>query len=349
MGNVLDQCFCLVEDPFDPKVDPRKNFTFTKAKLSATLDIFNIAELDSYFIKIGMFRDAVDRVANFLEGDGYDVATNTNTPAFLIQAPRGAGRSSLANQIAYQVKQYIGGDCALQTVPVVGENDAKLLFLIKKRLETHIQRYGIQDCTSTFTTYPDNLLMSSNGPDLTLLSTIFEELTVCLKGAPPMLLIVEEIDYPKIGWISNLYRMVSPLNVVLIILTSDYRIRKHFEQLMNDGTLTGCWVGLNNLDRQAAIDFMIERLDWFRKEECDAKKLDVFPFDPSVFTQAFKDEDKGVKKLLGLFGRAFTFKLNELNDHPEPENLTLEELLITWEYFDGSFRKVVRETGAKKV
>jgi hypothetical protein len=352
--NILNDCFCLMEDPFDPKIDPRKNFSFAdkKAFLTQALDIFKFEELEYYFVKTGMFKNAVEKVEGFLGDSNYAVAAN-NPPTFLIEAPRGAGRSSLANQIAYQVKQYINGDCALETVPVVGEDEAKLVFAIKKLLEAHIQRNKIPACEMVFTIYPDTLVLSPNGPDLVFLSTIFQQLRNCMLSATPLILIIEEITYERMGWMSNLYTMLAPLNVVLIFLASDYRVRKQYEKLITNGDLTGCWVGLNKLDQQSAINFLIERLDWFRKDKCDPTKLKVFPFDPKVFAQAFKDEKKGVKLLLIIFRRAFNLKVKELNTMEnagqKPEELTLEELLITWEYFDSGYREEVRAKATKKV
>lgn len=369
--NVLNECFCLVEDPFDPKVDPHKKFSFSdrKASLSRSLDIFNIAELEYYFIKIGMFKDAVDQVANFLLGSGFNVASN-NPPTFLIEAPTGAGRSSLASYIAYQVKKHSGGKSALQTVPVGTEDEAKLAFSIKKLLEMHVKHENLSDCETVFVTYPDTLILGPNGPDMSFLSTIFQQLSTCMVGAPPLLLIIEEITYERMGWLSNLYKMLAPLNVILIFLTNDVRVRKQYEKLRSNGDLTGCRVRLGKLDEQAAVDFFVQRLDSFRREKCDETKRNVFPFDPKVFTQAFKDEEKhggegeqekaasraiGVKLLLNLFRQAFNLKLLELNQyfiesagkHPKPE-LKLEELLITWDYFNNAYQNVIRAAAIKK-
>jgi hypothetical protein len=204
-------------------------------------------------------------------------------------------------------------------------------------------------------TYPDNLIwVPPNGPDMSLLTTVFQQWATCLVGAPPLLLIIEEITYERMGWMANLFKMLAPLNVVLIFLTSEYRVRRQYERLIATGDLTGSWVGLEKLDEQTAVDFLIERLNWFRTNPCDATRTNVFPFDPKVFPQAFKDEKKGVKLLLIILRRAFNLKVKELNQHfmgnagQPPRQLTVEELLITWEYFDDGYRNEIRTAATIK-
>lgn len=346
--NVLDSCFCLIEDPFNPKVDPRSNFSFVdnKTTLLLTLNIFKFKELEDYFVKIGMFGTAVQKVSDFLAPGDYDVGIN-NAPSFLIEAPGGAGRRSLANQIAYQLKQYINGDCALETVPVVGEDVARLVFSIKKILESHVQNKNIPGCDAVFTIFPDSLVNPITGPDLNLLTLMFTQLNQHMLGAPPLILLVQEITDGRKRWISTLQTMLAPLNIVLIFLTSEYEVRRHYENLIN-GNLNGCWVGLEKMDQQSATDFLTARLDSFRKNQCDPAKQNVFPFDPAVFQLAFQDENKGVNRLLSHFRRAFNLKVKELNQHQQPELLTVDELRITWKYFAEGVRETVQEKVTNK-
>jgi hypothetical protein len=358
---VLRECYCLEDNPFDPSRDPQNTFDFraNKASLVKPLDIFNISALEPFFIKIGKFQEAVDEVEEFLIENNWTPGVD-QPPTFLVKAENGMGRTTLANYIAYLVKdQRVAGVASLYTQDVPDENFAQFAFSLKKVIEVHAKESRITGCDSVFSTFPDALLdpPGGGGPRLNLLNNVFQMLVKPLSNAPPLLLVVESITYEREDWMYRLYKMLSPLNVVFIFLTTDERVRMSYNELVEAGSMAGRSVELEALDQALTLKFFNVRFGLYRAAGPCAGQWYLFPFGQDIFDQAFKpekdDEESptfGIKFLLAVFRGALNLKINRLSKafaQPNPQ-LPPDELAIIWNDVEDAFKRVVRKTARAK-
>jgi hypothetical protein len=353
---VLKECFCLEDNPFDPGRDPQCNFDFraSKASLAKPLDIFNINGLEPFFIKIGKFREAVEKAEAFIVESGWTPGVDL-PPTFLVQAESGAGRSSLANYIAYLVKdRVIQGDAALHTETVQTEDYAQLVFSLKKVIEVHASTFSVDATKNAFAAYPDTLL-DANAPKLNHLNNLFQMLARPMAAAPPLLVVVESITYKRRDWMQRLYETLSPLGVVLIFLTDEDRVRVAYDALTAPGDMSGCAVELGPLDKTLAVDFFDTRFRPYRLIGCGQANWELYPFGQDIFNMAFMSEAGespayGVKFLLAVFRRALNTKIYKLTPSfsqagaqgGKPQ-LPPEQVVITWTDVEDAFRGVLRK------
>ncbi len=357
---VLKECYCLEDNPFDPSHDPQSTFDFraNRASLAKPLDIFNISELEPFFVKVGKFQEAVDEVGQFLIENAWTPGVD-QPPTFLVKAQNGVGRTTLANYVAYLVKeQCVAGPAALYTLDVPNEDFAQLAFSLKKLIEVHARENKVAGCDIIFVTYPDTLLDSGTGPKLPLLNNVFQMLTKPMSDAPPLLVVMESITYEREDWMFRLYKMLSSLNVVLIFLTDDERVRMTYNELVEGGAMDGRSLELEPLDKALTLEFFDMRFGLYRPGGQCKGQWDLFPFGQDIFDIAFTpekdDEDDpafGVKFLLTVFRGALNVKINKLSPSFAQANPQLppKQVAITWKDVEVAFRRAVRKAARGRV
>jgi hypothetical protein len=334
---LLMECFSLVEHPFEPEADARRglNFRALGVSLARPLDVFRVEALDSYFVRVGPFRDAVQQIDDYLVANGYP--SGVSAPAFLIEGARGVGRTTLASFLGYRIKTRSAGIASLNNVPVTTEHFGRLLFTIKNLVNLHVTRHQIPNCETAFALFL-NADINPQDPSINYLGQIFAELAQCMAAAPPLILVIESLTWERRTWIERLYALLSPLNIVLVFLTDDRRVHNFFRELRTGSTLNGREVSLDKLDRQMAEEFLKHRLDIFRSHPSPIEKTGLFPFVAQTLNQTIRPGEKiGIKLLEQILRGAFNVKMEELypqflNTQPPDPQFQPEQLLIPFDY-----------------
>jgi hypothetical protein len=344
---VLTECFSLTEHPFEPKVDPllNVNFRMMGVSLSRALDVFRVAELKDYFLQVGPFKQAVADIESFLSGPG----SGGTAPAFLIEGGEGVGRSTMANYVGYLIKEQNQGAASLNTVPVPSDHFGKLLFTIKSLIALHVKQHNVPNCEAAFALFSDEVI-GPQDPSVNYLSTIFAQLVSPMAVAPPLILIVESINWDRRDWMMRLYDLLSKLNIVLVFLTEDQKVYNIFQNLGSGPKLSGLAVSLDALDRQMAEEFLIERMGRFRSKPSPIDKQGLFPFASQALNGALR-KNLEIKKLEVLCRGAFNNKLSELssrfkatNGQPPNPPIGAAELVISFDDFGNYVRQVIRSS-----
>ena len=344
---LLRECFSLVEHPFEPEADPRRNINFRTlgVSLARPLDVFRVKELESYFVRVGPFNDAVQQIDAYLGAQGYP--GGGNAPAFLIEGAKGVGRTTMASFLAYRIKTRAGDVASLNNVLVTTEHFGRLLFTIKNLVNVHVTRHKIPNCEAAFAFYPDAAI-NPQDPEVSYLGQIFAELGQCMGISPPLILVIDSLTWERRSWVERLYALLSPLNIVLAFLTDDRRIYNAFRDLRSGPTLNGLEVSLDKLDRAMAEDFLKHRLEIFRCDKSPIGRTGLFPFVSQALNQTIPPGEKiSIKLLEQIFRGAFNIKLEELapqyvNAQPPNPQFQPEQLLIPFDYLSRYYSQALR-------
>jgi hypothetical protein len=330
---LLKECFSLLEHPFEPKTDPQTGLNFKQlgVSLARPLDIFRVEDLRKYFAQVGPFASAVTAVETFLGQTGYPAGA---PPAFLIEGAKGFGRSTMASFLAYKIKAKNGGGASFYNVPVTSEHWGRLLFTIKNLIKQHVTTHHIQNCDAAFALF-SNEDINPQDPSVNYLGQIFAQLAQCMVGPPPLVLAIESITWQRLDWITGLFDLLNPLNVVLIFLTDDRRVYNIFANLRNGPNLTGFELRLAPFDKQMATQFLTERLDIFRDANAPQGRTGLFPFRSQTMDLTLPDNKRlSIKLLEQVFRVAFNRKLRELtavydaNSGPQGNQQALQDALL---------------------
>jgi len=343
---VLSECFSLLEHPFEPQGDPRRNLDFQAlgVSLAKTLDVFKVKELGAFLLRTGPFETGINTIDGFLDG----LPAGGDAPAFLIEGSKGVGRSTMANYIASRIKERNQDKASLYEITVGSEHFGKLLFTIKAKIAAHIRKFQVSDCDDALNSYSE-IAINPQDPSQEFLLQIFTDLRACLAGAPPLVLVIESINFMRQDWIEKLSDALGQLNVVLIFLTEDPRVRNHFVALRNGALLKGIEVRLTPLDRQMAEDFLKARLEAFRADQTPLDRAGLFPFVSQVLMEAIPPgKTIGIKLLEYIVHGAFNMKVEELapkfpapNQEPNPP-IMLEQMVIPFEYLKRYYASSLR-------
>jgi hypothetical protein len=346
MQRLLLECFSLEEHPFEPEADQRGlNFRALGVSLARPLDVFRVGGLEPYFVRVGPFNDAVQKIDAYLAAQGYP--GGGNAPAFLIEGAKGVGRTTMASFLGYRIKTLGGGSASLNNVPVTTEHLGRLLFTIKNLVNLHVTRHQIPNCEGAFALF-SNADINPQDPSINYLGQIFAELAQCMGAAPPLILVIESITWERRDWITRLYAHLSPLNIVLVFLTDDRRIYNAFRDLRSGPTLNGLEVSLDKLDRRMAEEFLIHRLESFRSNQSPIAHRGLFPFVAQALNQTIPPGEKiGIKLLEQIFRGAFNIKLQELspqylNAQPPNPQFQPQQLLIPFDYLRRYYSSALR-------
>jgi hypothetical protein len=358
MKRVLEDWWCLDTHPFEPDRDRRRNFDFRRqgVSLENPLDVFYVNELVHYYARIGAFGDAEKEIRHVLQTLRYP-GGGVVPPAVLIEGANGAGRSSLANLIAYIVQDRWRAvdpdrakDAQLLEVPVTGENFAKLLFTIKQSVQQHADECGLQACQSIFRTWSDEAVGGANNPEEGYLETFLLRLKQCMRAAPPLILLIEPIKYQQREWVNRLHAILAPLNIMPIFTTENPNVTAVVRGSISQSRLRGVTLCLRGLTEQETCELLMERLATFRPDGAPPDRQDLFPFAPEAIEQAFRDQANGlpIKLALMLLRDAFNAKLSELAELPEDPTPARDALLVRWEDFVGSYSEKVRQATQRR-
>jgi len=342
---VLQKYYLFESHPFEPTIDARTQFDFQRQNVSllTELNVFQYTELKSCFIEVGPFAKAIADLSQYFGALGYSSAGG-DQPALLIQGSPGSGRGSMANYAADIVKQIITqsgcGLPSLKTVFVPTESQGKLLILIKQKIEAHLNKNPQQGVQDIFAEYKD--LIDPKAPDQSFLEALLNALKTPLTAAPPLILIVDPITWDRRDWIKWLYRLVSPLNVLLIFITEEYRVVPFFDDLVDKNMIQGKSVRLTGLSVTEGLKFAEARLDHFRSTNVDPK---VFPFELDAFQKIFTGPPEGrvgVKFLIQVLRGSLNRKMSKLSQSYTAPPPLPTDIRITWADIAESYEIIIR-------
>jgi hypothetical protein len=344
---VLANHFYLEDHPFSPHIDHQNNFDFQKNKalLTKPLDVFRVNDLDRYYSKVGVFGSEIARVTAFLNNLG--LIDEGRPPAILVEGERGCGADSMANYIAYLIKQRCQAPPTLLSMPPVdSENRAKGLLAAEMTLEMHIEEQHLQGCDALLRRFNERI--HPTDPDEMLLKLLFSNLRPKLEGAPWLILISGPVTYLRSDWINTLHEQLSPLNVSFIFITDDPKVTVQFESQVQTGNIIpGHTVRLTGLDRKEGQDLLEARMKFFRLANSPANKVGLFPFEQVAFDQLFQGHPQNkvvIKKLIEHCQRALNKKVGELS---RAQGAAPPSPFITWDYFTTTLAEVIRAGGAR--
>jgi hypothetical protein len=349
--NVLRELFFLSDNPFAPSEDPQRNFRFGTrgAYLNRALNVFEVAELLEYFVKVGPFGSAVTDLDEYLENTGYPQG-GAYPPAFYIYGATGAGRSTMAYYIAHRIRERAGpAGVMLGEVPVKGSDLAKHLFSIKGFIKRHATRQEAEAALEIIKEYETQ--MNALEPNERLLKEMFTMLRPNMMGLPPLILVMENLEYVHHDrWFGELYRTLKELNVVFIFIGED-ALADRFEGLLRSKVISGLIVSLDKLDRQAGVEFLQRRVETFRLPTLPPGRHNLFPFIEQELDVAFKDPAAlDLRYMLNLLNGALKLRLKKLAPFyaapragGDPPQFADEELCITAELIEESIKTLMRK------
>jgi hypothetical protein len=347
----LRELFFLVDNPFSPTEDTERKFRFGTrgAYLNRALNVFEIKELLEYFVKVGYFKSAVDDLTEYLDNTDYPKG-GAYPPAFYIYGASGAGRSTMAYYIAHRIKELSKqAEAALGEIPVKGSDLAKHLFSIKGFIKRHAAKHEVQACLDIIQEY--DAQMTAAEPNERLLKEMFSMLRQSMIDLPPLILIMENLEYIHHDrWFGELYTILKDLNVVLIFI-GDNALTDRFERLLRDEVISGLVVSLSSMDREMGTSFLQSRVDTFRLSTFPAGANRLFPFFEPELAVAFKDPPVlNLRYMLNLLNTALKLKLRKLapfytgQEGPgAAPQFSEDELRITAELIEDSIKTLMKK------
>jgi hypothetical protein len=349
--DVLRELFFLVDNPFSPAEDTKRKFKFGTrgAYLNRALNVFEVTELLNYFVEVGYFKSAVDDLKEYLSNTDYPQG-GAYPPAFYISGASGAGRSTMAYYIAYRIKELSKpAEAALGEVPVKGSDLAKHLFSIKGFIKRHAIKHKVQACLEIIQEYETQ--MTAAEPNERMLKEMFSMLRPSMIGMPPLILIMESLEYVHHDkWFGELYTTLKDLNVVFIFIGDDALTDK-FEGLLRSKVISGLIVSLSSLDRNVGTDFLQQRVDTFRLPTFPAGANNLFPFFEQELAVAFKDPPAlNLRYMLNLLNTALKLKLRALASSYTDQGgasaapqFSQDDLRITAELIEESIKNLMKK------
>jgi len=348
---VLRELFFLADNPFSPGEDTQRNFKFGTrgAYLNRALNVFEVKELLEYFVKVGYFKSAVEDLDKYFLNSDYPKGGDY-PPAFYIYGASGAGRSTMAYYIAHQIKERCKpAEAMLGEVVVKGSDLAKHLFSIKGFIKRHVKNQpghpGLEIIEEIETQ------MTAAEPNERLLKEMFAMLRPSMIGLPPLILIMENLEYIHHDrWFGELYTNLRNLNVVFIFIGDD-ALADRFEGLLRSEEISGIKVSLSSLDQKTGTEFLQQRVDTFRLPTFPDTADPLFPFFEQPLAVAFKDPPVlNLRYLLNLLNTAFKLKLKILTPlysnqraTDEPPQLCEKDLRITAELIEESIKTLMKK------
>ena len=338
MGDILKGYYSFTAHPFDPALDPKTAFDFKARGVSLLkeLDVFRFTDLKSCFLEVGPFQVASETLRGHLAGRAYDPVTG-DPPMILIQGAPGTGLDSMAKYAAYLVRESApGSDLKLDSVGVGTDSQAKFLMLLVQTIESYMK--DVPGAAKVFNKYEK--LLDPKAPDLGYLQPLLSELKGPAAAAPGIILTIGPITYDRRDWISWLYKLLNPLNVLPILLTDDPRVAAKFDGLVG-GDIQGVAIRLSGFTSAEGREFAKRRLEYFRGNPVDPG---LFPYEESAVTKMFAELPEGrlgvklfIRVLRGSLNRKVIKLAPTFKEPPPPAT----ETQITWDDVLDSYKAFI--------
>ena len=328
--------FGLSDNPFDPETDPKRQLAFPPNSLRKPLNIFQRAELEEYFARVGSFGTAVQDIESFLKTR----KVSDGPPAILIEGPRNSGVESTAYLAAQRVAQRSPGGAKKArrvNIDIRTENYAELLSQIDVNLRLHLKLIGMSgpDMQAIF----DLVEINRAAPREQAFHTLFSMLRDPLASAPWLVVVLRPITFERRERIPQLYDTLAPLSIAPIFIAHEPSVRTFFRGWNRD-SIKGVALKIGALTKDDALDLLRRRLDHFRSDPLPADKWPEFPFRRSAVESMFDDGEKAIGFVLEAFHGALDIKLSK-EAVPDPT--------ITWDTIAEYYTERLKKPAPKKL
>ena len=333
-----ERYFHLRDNPFAPEQGLHVRPDIELKLFEGQLDAFR------YFIQLEAFAKAQELIDDLVYGETTSLLTGT-LPCVIIVGPRGAGRGTMADYLAYRLRE----ECAshkmplpsMQTVREDSEDTARVLQAVRAPVLEHLRANGV----------PVGEVLQNVGivdgglPEVEPLSQLYRALAGKVKATLPILVLaVEGITASREKWLTTLRNLLGPLRVFLVFFTEDTSVATLF--VSKPDTSVRLRVDVGELKEKDQLEFLQCRFKTLETAERADLSDPLFPYTKDVLRQAFPAGEKTtIKQFVTLCSAALDSRLSDFRRAPPVPGA---DASVSWDNFKRALaRRLGRMPGAQ--